>query len=195
MKSENKKQSTIYYMIGIPASGKSTYAEKLRGEKKIPSLSSDAIRKELTGNEADVDTVAHEEIFRELQKRAFQLVRAGKDFIWDATGIDPKYRRVDLEVFKKHGAIIEGVLFVTPKEVALERNLKRQRTVPLEIIESMYDFIVKDPIDTELDAFDRISIVGKNGEVMSVYDRERAKEQNIEVKISPREFTPRSKFK
>lgn len=193
MKLESKKQSTIYYLIGIPASGKSTYAKKLSKTEVIPSLSSDMIRKEFTGNEADVDTIPHEEIFRELQKRAFSLVKAGKDFIWDATGIDSQYRRIDLRVFKKHGALIDGVLFVIPKEIAIERNLKRQRVVPLEVVERMYEQIVDEPIDTELDAFDRVSIVGENGEVMAIYERVKAKEHNFEARISPREVTPRLK--
>lgn len=184
-------KSTVYYMVGVPASGKSTFAEKLREEKSIPILSSDELRKELTGDAADQDTVPRIEIFRQLQIRAKQMLDQGRSFIWDATGIDATHRHEDINSFKRLGARVEGFLFVTPEEIAQQRNLKRKRVVPPEILERYHYTLVNDPVDTKFDLFDTVSIVDENGEVMQVYDREVAKEHNIEVEVSPKEFTPK----
>lgn len=193
MKLKNKKQSEIYYLIGIPASGKSTYAEKLSKKKDLPILSSDELRKELTGNAADVETIPHLLIFKVLRERAEALIQNGKDFIWDATNIQPQYRQEEINKWKETGARIHGVLFTTAKEKALERNAKRPRVVPQEVIERMHDDLIQTPLNTELDLFDAITMVAENGQELQVYDRELATKHKFEAEISPRQFKTRLK--
>jgi predicted kinase len=178
-------------MIGIPGSGKSTVAEKMSKEKGIPILESDKKRAELkTEFERNPKS---QEVFDALAKEAFKLIKAGKDFIWDATSTDPVYRKLYINNWKRNGARIEGFMMVVSREIASERNLKRDKKVPQETSDRYYNDLINNAVDTEKELFDEISIVNEKGEIMKVYKRELAKEHNFEIKVSPRELTPRPK--
>lgn len=64
----NKEMPTFVLMVGLPASGKSTYAQELAEEMRAVICSSDAIRKELFGDENSQDN--NEEVFKLLHTAA-----------------------------------------------------------------------------------------------------------------------------
>lgn len=173
-KKEGKINSTIYYMIGIPGSGKTHVAEKKSKELGVPVLSSDRLRQELTGNAGDVETYSHEEIFKRLRAEADARIENEEGFIWDATGIDARFRREEIERFKKKGARVVGLVMVTPKEICKERNINRERIVPEDIIEKMDEQSrsIEHAINTEYDLFDEVRIIDEKGKEVRVYDRE-----------------------
>lgn len=120
--------------VGLPASGKSTYTEKLK-EQGYHIHSSDAIREELTGdvNAQDKNT----DVFATLHQRVKDDLNNGISCVYDATNISMKRRKAFLDEIKKYGCRKKCVLFVIPVEVCKERNANRERKVPDEVFDKM----------------------------------------------------------
>lgn len=78
-------------MVGLPGSGKSTYAKELADEMRAIICSSDAIREELCGDENSQDK--NEDVFKILHSRIKECLRKGVNVIYDATNINSKRRR------------------------------------------------------------------------------------------------------
>lgn len=123
-------------MVGLPASGKSTYAKEIAKENNAIVLSSDAIRWELFGDETDQSH--NQKVFQELHKRAKEWLCVGRDVIYDATNISSKRRRAFLNELKKIDCIKNCVIIATPYEQCLKNNRDRARQVPEWAIERMY---------------------------------------------------------
>lgn len=117
--------SKIMYLIGIPASGKSTFALKLAKQQKAEILSTDIIRLELFGDETSQKKTNL--VFKTLYKKAHLLLENGKNVIIDATNIDREKRITSLKHFHLYQK--ECYYFTTPFQVALERNKSRKRRV------------------------------------------------------------------
>jgi predicted kinase len=77
---------SLILLVGIPGSGKTTYAEKYIKENPCTvHLSSDKIRAELWGNE---DTQGdNNEVFSLMQSRAIETLNNGQSVVYDATNI------------------------------------------------------------------------------------------------------------
>jgi predicted kinase len=125
--------SKLTVLVGIPASGKSTYASEV--EDAIV-LSSDQLRIELYG---DVDNQDNNgELFQELNRRAKEALNNGQNVILDATNINAK-RRIHLvqQEFRDYPNKVARV-YLTPYELCLKRNSERERKVPNHVIKRMY---------------------------------------------------------
>lgn len=121
-------------LVGLPASGKSTYAESLKA-KGYHIHSSDAIREELTGDENAQDK--NTDVFATLHERVKDDVSNGISCVYDATNMSMKRRKAFLDEIKKYNCHKKCVLFVIPVEVCKERNKKRERKVPEEVFDKM----------------------------------------------------------
>lgn len=132
----NKKMPTFVLMVGLPASGKSTYAKELAEEMRAVICSSDAIRKELCGDENSQDN--NEEVFKLLHSRIKECLRKGVNLIYDATNINSKRRRAFLSELRIIPCTKRCVVMATPFKECCERNVARDRVVPCEVIERMY---------------------------------------------------------
>lgn len=132
--------STLVFLVGLPASGKSTFA-KLKELVGYKVHSSDAIRKELYGNECEQKD--GDKVFQLLYKRIAQDLKNGKDCVLDSTGLTRKRRSAFLNYL--HSSKIDCVkkcyFFATPIEECLERNKSRDRVVPEYVIKRMYKSI------------------------------------------------------
>ena len=74
-------------LVGLPGSGKSTWAEK----QNMDIFSSDAIREELYGDASIQGD--NNLIFDLLHSRIIENLKSGKDSIFDATNLSSKKRR------------------------------------------------------------------------------------------------------
>lgn len=126
----------FWMLIGLPCSGKSTYAQELAEEYNANIRSSDAIREELTG---DINNQEHNnEVFQTLHKRVKDDLRNGKSCIYDACNISYKQRMAFLRELKNIPCEKQCMLMATPYEWCIERNVKRERKVLEDVIRRMY---------------------------------------------------------
>lgn len=126
----------MFLMVGLPASGKSTYAKELAQQYDAEIFSSDALREELYG---DVNNQEHNgELFVELHKRIKNCLRSGKSAIYDATNISSKRRKSFVQELNKIDCEKYCVIMATPYKKCLENNKNRDRQVPEDVIERMY---------------------------------------------------------
>ena len=113
----------LYMMIGLPGSGKSTFAKTLPGFIH----SSDGLREkhpDLTENE----------IWDLMFKNTQAALKAKADVVYDATNLSRKRRQNVLNMAKKLGTKTIAVLMLTPIEDCIKNNLLRDNPVPEEEI-------------------------------------------------------------
>jgi predicted kinase len=118
-------------LVGIPCSGKSTYAENEVRKKDVIVISTDEIRKELTNTNiyqeelnSTVFDIAYSRIEEALKKKLY--------VIFDATNTNKKYRKRVISIGKRNNAIIVATVFRTHIDVCIERNKSREidRIIP-----------------------------------------------------------------
>lgn len=114
----------VLVTLGIPAAGKSTWAE----ETGLPVVSLDRLRVGGHGltvlRRATLDLDAH--------------LRAGRDVVVDACNLLPEQRRRWLDVIAHHGAEAHLVVFDVPLDLALARNRARRHPVPAVRLSEMW---------------------------------------------------------
>lgn len=120
--------SKLYTMCGLPGSGKSTAAKQFDGI----IISSDAIRKELYGDESIQGD--GKQVFQILHNRVQKALAEGKNVIYDATNISAKRRK---NIVRSFDAEHICVYIDIPIAECLHRNEKRERKVPVEVIKRM----------------------------------------------------------
>lgn len=123
-------------MVGLPGSGKSTYAKELSNDLDAITCSSDIIRKELCGDINSQDK--NEEVFKLLHNRIKENLKDGKSVIYDATNINSKRRRTFLFELKNISCYKKCVIMATPFNECCNRNDSRDRNVPYDVIKRMY---------------------------------------------------------
>lgn len=108
----------LHILIGLPASGKSTYAEKHQDEN-TEVFSSDKYRESHPG-------ITHPEVFNYLHKNIKQALQNGHDCIFDATNLSRKHRIELITSVRKYADAIVAHLFLVPMHVCIERNEHRE---------------------------------------------------------------------
>lgn len=125
----------LILLVGIPGSGKTTYAKKyMEQEANTIHLSSDLIRAELYGDESIQGDPA--EVFSLMQKRAVEALNEGCNVIYDATNITRKDRASIIGVCPKFVNIQCHIIWA-PIEVCIQRDATRNRTVGKEVTDKI----------------------------------------------------------
>lgn len=147
--------SILYVMVGLPGSGKSTIAKGMHG---IKIVSSDSIREELYGDESIQGD--GKVVFSILNKRVLTELEKDNNVVIDATCTRRKDRVALCKRFRGVASSIVAIYVATPLEQCKERNAKRDRVVPEEVIDRMYEALRdKQPILNE--GFDSIITIGR----------------------------------
>ena len=131
----------IIVPIGISGSGKSRlYKMKYN---HLALLSPDLIRKELTGNISDQSK--NKEVFDEVDRRVYMMVKKGESFLYDATKVNSECRKKFVNRFR--GTDIKIIYVILPSDV--EASYKRIKNdlinnidrsdVPLKALERQMD--------------------------------------------------------
>ena len=131
-------KNVLIVLGGLPASGKSTYAEMLREiNPTFQRVCPDLIRKALYGDEniqgdgTRVFQIAHRDI------REYGSI--GANVIFDATNINADRRKALVKEMRPYFDIIIFKWFHTPIDICLERNQKRERKVSEDVLWRMFD--------------------------------------------------------
>jgi predicted kinase len=127
---------TVVLLVGLPGSGKSTYAANCSAATGAAVLSSDEIRRLLSDDPAN--QTIHKRVFamkRSLLRHRLQLKRPVTYL--DATHLTRSERRPYLKLAALYDATIEAVFFDVPLDECQRRNRNRDRVVPELVIERM----------------------------------------------------------
>lgn len=139
------EKGILCIMVGIPGSGKTTYAKKLVESMEASVLiSSDDIRAEL----GDVNDMSkNKEVFAIMNQRVKDKLNNGYFVCYDATSLTKEVRKNLIDEMKLHCQSFVAVFINTPLEIALERNKSRDRVVPEDVIKDMFKKLQPPVID------------------------------------------------
>ena len=139
---------SCHFLIGLPASGKSTFAHKL--QEIIPDaviVSTDTARQKLYGDESNPGDWSNEvepEVLRQIQN----AISSNKPVIYDATNIRREWRMgMLMKIAEKLKEINSSPVYwvawhlQTPVNVCKQWNQKRQRQVPENVIEEYAELL------------------------------------------------------
>lgn len=134
----------LIILVGLPGSGKSSYAESLQAAAtmrmssnimdEVVIHSSDAIRGELFGDPGSQENNAL--VFETMHKRVKEDLRAGKTVIYDATNITRKARKGAIALASAND-ILECHIVWAPVETCFTRDAGRDRKVGYAVIDKM----------------------------------------------------------
>lgn len=144
---------TLTLMVGLPASGKSTYSKQLVDENTI-LLSSDTIRKELLGKETD--QTQNELVFTTLYSRAREALLSDKNVIIDATNVSVRDRKRVLENFGDLSISRHAIVIQTPISECIKRDKQRARSVGAYVVRKYARFY---QTPTKDEGFNKITFI------------------------------------
>ncbi len=125
-------KGAVILSVGLPGSGKTTWFKR-RG---VAPLSSDLLRSLLFD---DATEQRHQDlVFSSLRAllRARLMARMPQNYV-DATNLSPKERRHWIRMARDFGYEAHAVYFDVPLETCMERNRRRQRIVPEDVMHRM----------------------------------------------------------
>lgn len=148
--------STLYMLVGIPGSGKTTFALKKEKEDNIKVVSSDRVR------------ILHPEwneelIFPEVYRLTSEYLKNGFDVILDATNITPKVRKRVFDAIDSYNVSYNKIAYFFDakvdecvERVKVRNTLKGELFLPLDVIASYSEKIIK---PSKEEGFDEIYVL------------------------------------
>lgn len=128
--------SVLHIMVGIPASGKSTYAKKLAEDTGAVIISSDGIRAELSGTE-EYNEAQNYKVICTIRGRLRHLIK-DHDVIIDATNVHVADWRDYIDRCPPD-ITVKVHWFEIPPEVAMQRMAGRERKVCEEVLRDKWN--------------------------------------------------------
>lgn len=156
----------LYLLIGIPGSGKSTFAKRVMDEDTDVYISRDEVRFSII-KDKDQYFSREGEVFREFINRIKKAEAEGKNVWIDATHINRGSRSKLLTALAKRPEDFTIVWMQTPFKVSFERNSKRQgrSRVPDD---AMYRMRNQFQAPAAREGWQRIIAVDENGNMKNV---------------------------
>lgn len=138
---------TLYMLVGVPGSGKSTWIAQ-----NFPDLTGCYVAStdRLLDIYASMRCATYNEVFKDNIKYAEKAmlthvkdaIMYGYNIIWDQTNLTPRSRASKLSLIPSHYRKI-GIFFPTPEDGELDRRLASRpgKTIPPHIIDSMVEML------------------------------------------------------
>lgn len=163
-------------MSGIPASGKTSFTKELADKENAVIMSSDAIRKEIYGDENCQDDATR--VFKLMKHRSNDALREGKNVIFDATNLSARIRTHIIKQEIKANSY-EIYYMATPYYICQYRNKSRERQVSNETMERMYKSV---QIPFKSEGWDKVEYVHKYSHVFESIEeiRDRGIEDGVD---------------
>lgn len=165
---------TCYVMVGLPASGKSTFiVDMCKMDPDAFVYSTDNILERIASQLGKNYDDVFEKHIKAAQTEAdiwlAEAIKNGLNIIWDQTNLGVKKRRGIVQRMKKAGYRIEAIAFRKPDVendiVEWNRRLhsREGKTIPEHIIANMVKSYVEPSID---EGFDRVTVMDIYGKVI-----------------------------
>lgn len=129
---------TVYFMIGLPGSGKDTYIKNHLSD--IPTVCRDEIRTEIgiKGEKPMGNKKQEDEVTRIQNERILEYARKHQSFIINATNLKRMYRDGFKSMLAPYNARIEYVYVEAPD---FNKTLERRKgTIPQDVIKRMREY-------------------------------------------------------
>jgi predicted kinase len=160
---------SLVLVCGLMGSGKSTVATALSPTIGVDAISSDRVRKEITGTPVGVHRQAGYDsgiytpemnalTYRELLHRAEEEIAGGRSVIVDATFRRQRDRSMFRSLADRHGARCIIVVTQCPEEIARQRLEERQRK-PDEISDGRWELYFRQQSEFEPPKTDEGSLI------------------------------------
>ena len=143
----------LYVLVGVPASGKSTWVKNQDWVNECVVVSTD----EFVEDYAKECGLTYSEVFDDYMPRAVELMaakvvrarEAGKEIIWDQTSVTVSTRAKKLRMLPDYYAI--AVVFKTPPASELMQRLTSRpgKNIPWEIVSDMAQKLETQPPSTD----------------------------------------------
>lgn len=150
----------LVVLVGPQGCGKSTFAHRWFAETEI--VSSDECRRLVA------DDAANQEASREAFTVFYTLLRArlthGRTTVADATSLTPWARQKLRQIAVARGRPMVAIAFDVPLETCLERQSRRERQVPLDVVQSSHQAFRRALADLPAEGYDRIYVVQPDAE-------------------------------
>jgi predicted kinase len=156
------KEINLFIMVGIPGSGKSTWAEiNFQNKEKIIAL--DEIRKRFYGSfPQDLEDGLELRVWNEAIKEAISSIENGNDTVIDSMALTKDFRKsIVMRVEEKTDINFNkiAIFLDTPLKIAIRRNFSRDKTVKEDTIVRLSNNL-EEP--TEEEGFKRVIRVKYN---------------------------------
>ena len=129
---KHNTKNVLIVLKGLPASGKSTYAQILEESGTFERVCLDTIREELYGDESIQGD--GKKVFEIAQTRMRLIGMRGGNCVYDATNLNRDRRIKLIEDMRNYFDVLIIKEFTTPYFVCCERNKARDRVVPREVM-------------------------------------------------------------
>ena len=152
--------NTVYVLIGAPGSGKSTWARENAARFGAVVVGSDDVRNDFHAN--GQNPLDGDAVFAEVERRARDVLRAGRCVILDATHYRRRYRTYAVDVARDLGARRVALWFDVPLAECLRRNAHRSvmafggEPVPSQVVRDIFGQL-EPPRPDEFDEIVRIA--------------------------------------
>lgn len=123
----------VTMLSGLPGMGKDFYIERHCGQ--LPVVSLDAIRRKHKLKPDDKSASGW--VAQQAREAARVHLRAGQDFVWNATNVTRQMRGQIIELFASYGAGVTLVYVEKPNDVWRAQNAAREHAVPLNILQRL----------------------------------------------------------
>lgn len=160
--SELTNSPTVYMMIGVSGSGKSTWINKQNFDwNNTVLVSTDAIidrtAKKLGKTYSDVFSTTIKSAAQEMNQQLEQAIKNNMNIVWDQTNLTAKARQSKLAKIPKNYRKV-AVFFEVPDEQELERRLQSRpgKNIPASVVASMRQQL---EMPTAREGFDKIIVV------------------------------------
>lgn len=124
----NQNYGEVILLCGLPGTGKDTFIKNKFSD--LPVISLDDIREEENVDPNDEQG----QVYNIAKERAKELLRAKKEFIWNATNISKLIRNKQIDLFHRYNASVRIIFLETSIEENLIRNNSRSKEVNEKII-------------------------------------------------------------
>ncbi len=129
----DKTEFDVLLMAGLPLSGKDTWIAQNREGRAVISL--DEIREEFKISPSKKS----DKVIHIAMERARKLLRKKEAFIWNGTNLIQDTRQKLVRFFADYGARVQIIYVEAAYKELYERNQKRERYIPENVLERMID--------------------------------------------------------